>query len=179
MNLKYVPTGKNVPDDIYVIIEIPYQSHPIKYEIDKKTHNLFIDRFIPTAMLYPCNYGYINNTLSEDGDPIDVLVPIPYKLQSGCVIQCKPIGILKMTDESGIDAKIIALPHDNICTYYHNIQDIADFSKDYKKQIIHFFKHYKDLEKKKWVKIIGFENAQSAKLEITTSIQKYLQKNKE
>ncbi|QCI25866.1 inorganic diphosphatase [Buchnera aphidicola] len=174
MNLKNVPAGKNIPHDIYVIIEIPYQSYPIKYEIDKKTNNLFVDRFIPTAMFYPCNYGYINQTLSDDGDPLDVLIPVPYKLQFSCVIRCRPIGMLSMVDESGTDNKIIAVPHKKICSDYKNIQDIDDLSIDYKTQITHFFQHYKDLEKKKWVKIIGFENTKSAKSQITQSIEKYL-----
>lgn len=177
MNLKHVISGVNIPHDIYVIIEIPYKSYPIKYEIDKKTQNLFVDRFIPTTMLYPCNYGYINKTLSEDGDPLDVLIPIPYKLQYSCVIQCKPIGILKMIDESGSDSKIIALPHDNISLEYQNINDIKDLTNNLKQKILHFFQHYKDLEQNKWVKIIGFENAHSAKKEIIQSIKQYLKKD--
>lgn len=176
MNLKYVPSGKNVPEDIYVIIEIPNNTHSIKYEINKNTQILFVDRLIPTAMTYPCNYGYINNTLSDDGDPLDVLIPISEPLQPGCVIQCKPIGMLKMIDESGVDNKIIALPNDNICINYqhiNNIQNLPTFKKD---RIIHFFKHYKDLEEKKWVKIIGFEDTQSAKKEIQKSIFQYSKK---
>ncbi|CAL4318425.1 inorganic diphosphatase [Buchnera aphidicola] len=178
MNLKNLLSGKNIPHDIYVVIEIPYHSYPIKYEIDKKTQILFVDRFIPTAMLYPCNYGYINNTLSEDGDPLDVLIPIPYALQYNSVIQCKPIGILKMIDESGLDAKIIAVPHDNICQDYHDFKNITDLTNITKKKIIHFFQHYKDLEKNKWVKIIGFEDVNSAKIEIQKTIQRYNENKK-
>ncbi|WP_343128247.1 inorganic diphosphatase [Buchnera aphidicola (Takecallis taiwana)] len=177
MNLKNVPSGINIPNDIYVIIEIPYHSYPIKYEIDKETQNLFVDRFLPTAMLYPCNYGYINNTLSDDKDPLDVLIPIPYKLQYGCIIQCKPIGVLKMIDESGSDSKIIALPHNNISSEYQHINNINDISNSFKQQIIHFFQHYKDLEKNKWVKIIGFEDTQSAQQEIIKSIKNFLKTN--
>ncbi|CAL4318424.1 Inorganic pyrophosphatase [Buchnera aphidicola (Pterocallis alni)] len=176
MNLKYIPSGKNIPEDIYVIIEIPNNTHSIKYEINKNTQILFVDRLIPTAMIYPCNYGYINNTLSDDGDPLDVLIPISESLQPGCVIQCKPIGILKMIDESGVDNKIIALPHNNICINYNNINDIHNLPTFQKDKIIHFFKHYKDLEKKKWVKIIGFEDVQSAKQEIQKSIYQYSKK---
>jgi len=173
MNLKKIIPGKNIPNNIYVIIEIPYHSHPIKYEINKKTQVLFVDRLIPTAMLYPCNYGYINQTLSDDGDPLDVLVILPYPLQYKCVIECRPIGILKMLDESGLDNKIIAVPNNNISIEYNNINNISDISEILKKQILHFFQHYKDLEYKKWVKIIGFEDIQSAKQEIQKSIIKY------
>lgn len=174
MNLQNIKSGENIPHDIYVIIEIPYQTHSIKYEINKKTQILFVDRFIPTSMFYPCNYGYINKTLSNDGDPLDVLIPIPYKLQHSSVIQCKPIGILKMIDESGEDSKIIAVPHDNISIDYKDIKDIQDLSINVKNKIIHFFQHYKDLEKNKWVKIIGFENAKSAKLEIKKCIKNFI-----
>ncbi|QIE01843.1 inorganic diphosphatase [Buchnera aphidicola] len=166
MNFKNIIAGDNIPHDVYVIIEIPSNSSPIKYEIDKKSGILFVDRFIPTPMFYPCNYGYINHTLSLDGDPIDVLVPSLYPIQSNSVIHCKPIGILKMHDESGNDAKIIAVPKSKICTEYKNINDISDISDLLKKQISHFFQNYKTLEKDKWVKIIGWGNCQEAKLEI-------------
>ncbi|CAL4318546.1 inorganic diphosphatase [Buchnera aphidicola] len=176
MSVKNIKPGINIPNDIYVIIEIPYHSHPIKYETDKKTNALFVDRFIPTSMLYPCNYGYINQTLSEDGDPLDVLIPISYKLHYHSIIQCKPIGILKMIDESGEDSKIIAFPHHNICNEYKNINDISDISETLKQKIIHFFQHYKDLEKNKWVKILELEGSESAKKNIMKSYQKF--KNK-
>lgn len=177
MNLKYIKSGKNIPNDIYVIIEIPLNTHSIKYEIDKKSEVLFVDRFILTPMLYPCNYGYINHTLSCDGDPLDVLVSTPYPLQSNCVIQCKPIGIFKMIDESGEDSKIIAVPHEKINPEYKNINNINDISNEIKKKITHFFQNYKDLEKDKWVKIIGFDDSNSAKKEILLSIERY-SKNK-
>ncbi|CAL4042071.1 Inorganic pyrophosphatase [Buchnera aphidicola (Phyllaphis fagi)] len=177
MNLKYVPSGNNIPNDIYVIIEIPLNSHSIKYEIKKKSEVLYVDRFIPTSMVYPCNYGYINHTLSNDGDPLDVLIPITYSLQPKCVIKCRPIGILKMIDESGEDSKIIAVPHEDICKDYNDIVDIHDLSNITKKKIIHFFEHYKDLENEKWIKIIGLENIESAKKEIMFSIKNAL-KNK-
>ncbi|MCW5197001.1 inorganic diphosphatase [Buchnera aphidicola] len=170
MNLKYVPTGVKVPNDIYVIIEIPLYSHPIKYEMDKKTETLYVDRFINTSMVYPCNYGYINNTLANDGDPLDVLIPIEYSLQPSCVIQCRPIGLLRMIDESGEDSKIIAIPHEKIHNDYKKIIDINDLPNLTKQKIVHFFTHYKDLEPGKWVKIIGLENAQSAQKEIMLSI---------
>ncbi len=169
MNLNKIIAGENVPNDIYVIIEISSNSSPIKYEVDKKSGMLFVDRFISTPMFYPCNYGYINQTLSLDGDPLDVLVPSHYPIQSHCIIRCKPIGILKMHDESGDDAKIIAVPHEKICKEYENIHDISDISELLKKQITHFFQHYKKLEQDKWVKIIGWGNCQDAKLEINSA----------
>lgn len=161
--------GENIPNDIYVIIEIPAYSSPIKYEINKKYNALFVDRFILTPMFYPCNYGYINQTLSLDGDPLDVLVPSPYPIQSNAVIQCKPIGMLKMNDESGEDAKIIAVPHENISEEYNKINDISELPTLLKKQIVHFFTYYKKIEKKKWVNIIGWSDHNEAKLEISTA----------
>ncbi|QCI21978.1 inorganic diphosphatase [Buchnera aphidicola] len=169
MNFNKIIAGDNIPHDIYVIIEIPLNSSPIKYEINKESGVLFVDRFISTTMFYPCNYGYINKTLSLDGDPLDVLVPSYYPLQSNCVIQCKPIGILKMRDESGDDDKIIAVPINKICQEYEKINDISDLSKLLKNQIAHFFQNYKKLEKEKWVEIIGWGNCQDAKLEIIAS----------
>jgi len=169
MNINKIIAGDNIPNDIYVIIEISSNSFPIKYEMDKKSGMLFVDRFIPTPMFYPCNYGYINQTLSLDGDPLDVLVPSYYPIQSNCVIHCKPIGILKMQDESGDDAKIIAVPKSKICKEYKDINDISDIPKLLKKQISHFFQHYKNLEKEKWVEIVGWGNCQDAKLEINSA----------
>lgn len=177
MNFNLVKAGNDIPNDIYVIIEIPSNSSPIKYEVDKKSGVLFVDRFISTPMFYPCNYGYINNTLSLDGDPLDVLVPSPHPIQSNVVINCKPVGILKMQDESGEDAKIIAVPNNKISEEYKNINDISDISILLKKQIVHFFKYYKKLEKEKWVKIVGWGDYKSAKLEIYTSYNR-AKKNK-
>lgn len=169
MNFNKIVAGDNIPNDIYVIIEIPSNSSPIKYEINKESGVLFVDRFISTPMFYPCNYGYINQTLSLDGDPLDVLVPSYYPIQSNCVIHCKPIGILKMRDESGNDDKIIAVPLSKICKEYENINNISDISKLLKNQIAHFFQHYKKLEEEKWVKIIGWGNNEDAKSEIIAS----------
>ncbi|QCI19670.1 MAG: inorganic diphosphatase [Buchnera aphidicola (Brevicoryne brassicae)] len=169
MNFNKIVAGDNIPNDIYVIIEIPSNSSPIKYEINKESGVLFVDRFISTPMFYPCNYGYINQTLSLDGDPLDVLVPSYYPIQSNCVIHCKPIGILKMRDESGNDDKIIAVPLSKICKEYENINNISDISKLLKNQIAHFFQHYKKLEEEKWVKIIRWGNNEDAKSEIIAS----------
>ena len=170
MNLDRVSSGKNVPEDINVIIEIPSHSDPVKYEVDKETGALFVDRFMNTAMFYPCNYGYVPHTLSDDGDPVDVLVISPYALISGSVVQCRPVGMLKMTDESGEDAKVLAVPHDKM---YDHILDISDISERLLEQLAHFFEHYKDLEKNKWVKVDGWKDKQEAMNEINDSVARF------
>ncbi|MBG6248845.1 MULTISPECIES: inorganic diphosphatase [Symbiopectobacterium] len=172
MSLINVPAGKSLPDDIYVVIEIPANADPIKYEVDKETGALFVDRFMATAMFYPCNYGYINNTLSLDGDPVDVLVPTLYPLQPGSVIRCRPVGVLKMTDESGEDAKVVAVPHTKLSKEYDNIKDVNDLPELLRGQIAHFFKQYKALEKGKWVKVEGWGNVGAAKAEIVASFER-------
>ncbi|VFP79560.1 inorganic diphosphatase [Candidatus Erwinia haradaeae] len=173
MSLKYVPAGNNAPDEINIIIEIPAYSNPIKYEVDKETGVLFVDRFIATTMFYPCNYGYMNYTLSEDGDPLDVLVQAPYPLQPGVVICCRPIGILKMIDESGPDSKIIAVPLKRVTQYYEEIQDIEDLSILLRNQMQHFFEQYKALETGKWVEVRRWEGVVSAKEEIISCIRRF------
>jgi len=170
MSLNLVKSGKNLPDDINVIIEIPSNSEPVKYEVDKESGALFVDRFMNTAMFYPCNYGYVPHTLSDDGDPVDVLVMSPYALLSGSVVECRPVGMLKMTDESGEDAKILAVPHHPM---YDHIQDITDVSQLELDRLAHFFEHYKDLEKNKWVKIDGWLDINAAKAEITSSVENF------
>ncbi|MDT8311355.1 MAG: inorganic diphosphatase [Methylophaga sp.] len=170
MNLDRVSSGKNVPEDINVIIEIPSHSDPVKYEVDKETGALFVDRFMNTAMFYPCNYGYVPHTLSDDGDPVDVLVISPYALISGSVVQSRPVGMLKMSDESGEDAKVLAVPHDKM---YDDIKDIGDVSKLLLEQLAHFFEHYKDLEKNKWVKIDGWKGKADAMQEINDSVARF------
>lgn len=173
MNINKIIAGNDIPNDIYVIIEIASHSSPIKYEMDKKSGMLFVDRFISTPMFYPCNYGYINQTLSLDGDPLDVLVPSEYPIQSNTVIHCNPIGILNMHDESGKDDKIIAVPNSKISKKYEKINDISDISELLKKQITHFFKYYKKIEEEKWVKIIGWGDCHAAKLEINESYNRF------
>jgi len=163
MTLDSVTSGKNIPEDIYVVIEISSHSNPVKYEFNKKLNFLVVDRFIPTSMFYPCNYGFINKTLSNDGDPLDVLVDAPFPILPGSIIRCKPIGALNMHDESGEDYKIIAVPHQKVCPEYSSINDIYHLSSTLKERITHFFKHYKNLENNKWTKIIGWENKESAK----------------
>ena len=173
MGLNRITAGKDVPNDINVIIEIPANSQPVKYEVDKDSGALFVDRFMSTAMFYPANYGYIPQTLSEDGDPVDVLVITPLPLLSGSVIRCRPIGVLNMTDEAGADAKILAVPIDKLCREYKDIQSYKDISKNLLNSIEHFFEHYKDLEPEKWVKVDGWADTDSAKREIESSIQRY------
>lgn len=170
MNLDRVGCGKDLPTDINVIIEIPSHADPVKYEVDKETGALFVDRFMTAAMFYPCNYGYVPKTLSDDGDPVDVLVVTPYPLLSGSVIQCRPVGMLKMTDESGEDAKIVAVPHDKM---YADVQDVNDLPELLRAQIGHFFEHYKDLEKNKWVKVEGWVGKKEAEMEIMASVERY------
>lgn len=176
MNLKNVPSGLKIPEDIYVIIEIPANSNPIKYEVNKNNNVLYVDRFIPVAMFYPFNYGYINNTLSLDGDPIDVLVITEYPLYPMSVIRCRPIGMLKMIDESGQDEKIIAVPHIKLSKLYKNIKNIYDLPKTILSQITHFFLQYKSLEKDKWVKINKWSGVEEAKNEIFLSVKRAISK---
>lgn len=172
MNLDKVTAGDKAPEEVNVIIEIPAKSKPVKYEVDKETGALFVDRFMATAMHYPANYGYIPNTLSEDGDPVDVLVLAPVPLNSGCVIKCRPIAVLKMTDESGVDAKILAVPADKLSIEYRHMKSAEDVPQHILLKISHFFEHYKDLEDGKWVKVEGWEGPDAAKAEIISSIQR-------
>lgn len=173
MSLNSINPGKNVPEDINVIIEIPANSDPVKYEVDKDSGALFVDRFMATAMFYPANYGYVPQTLSEDGDPVDVLVVTPYPLLSGSVIRCRAVGVLKMTDESGADAKLLAVPVDKLCKEYKDVKTYEDLSEGLIKSIEHFFEHYKDLEPEKWVKVDGWHGIEAAHAEILSSIERY------
>lgn len=172
MSLKDVSAGKKLPDEVNVIIEIPANADPIKYEVDKDTGALWVDRFMSTPMFYPCNYGYVNDTLSLDGDPVDVLVPTPYPLQAGSVITCRPVGVLLMTDEKGEDAKVIAVPVSKLTKEYDHIQDVSDLPELLKAQITHFFERYKELEKGKWVKVEGWGDIAAAKHEIQSSFDR-------
>ncbi len=173
MSLDLVPAGKNLPDEINVIIEIPMGGEPVKYEIDKDSGALFVDRILGTSMRYPCNYGYVPHTLCGDGDPVDVLVYMDRPLVHGCVAKCRPIGVLKMTDESGEDAKVLAVPVSKTTPIYDSVQSIKDVPPIVLQQIEHFFEHYKDLEKGKWVKVDGWEDVESAKKEIIDSQNNY------
>ena len=177
MILDRVSSGKNVPNDINVIIEIPSHSDPVKYEVDKDTGAMFVDRFMGTAMHYPCNYGYVPQTLSEDGDPVDVLVVTPIPVISGAVIRVRPLGMLCMTDEAGKDSKIVAVPIDKLSGLYTHMDTVRDLPRALLDSIVHFFDHYKDLEPGKWVKIDGWVEAEEAKREILESIARYKAEN--
>ena len=173
MNLDRVSPGANLPDEINVIIEIPSHSDPVKYEVDKETGAMFVDRFMTTAMYYPCNYGYVPHSLSEDGDPVDVLVPTPVPLISGSVIRCRPVGMLNMTDEAGVDTKVIAVPINKLSSEYNDVQGPDDLPGSLLAQITHFFEHYKDLESNKWVKVEGWSGAKETKAEIMACVKRY------
>lgn len=173
MTISNVKSGQNIPHDINVVIEIPAYSDPVKYEVDKATGALFVDRFMATSMRYPCNYGYIPHTLCADGDPVDVLVISPFPVVSGAVIQCRPLDVLKMTDESGLDYKILAVPNDKLCLASRHIKTSDDLPPLLKEQISHFFEHYKDLEPNKWVKVEGYLGVDAAKEEVIQSIARY------
>lgn len=178
MSLDRVPAGAKLPDEFNVIIEIPMNADPVKYEVDKDSGAIFVDRFMLTAMHYPCNYGYIPNTLSDDGDPADVLVIAPFPIQIGAVVRCRAIGVLEMDDESGGDAKLLAVPVNKLYPAYSHIQSTDDLPEQDIARIQHFFEHYKDLEKGKWVKVKGWKDAEAARLEITNSVDRYSQGQK-
>ena len=173
MNLDLVAPGEKAPDIINVIIEITACKEPVKYEVDKSTGAMFVDRFLATPMFYPCNYGYVPQTLSLDGDPVDVMVIAPLPIIHGAVIKCRPLGVSKMEDDGGIDAKILAVPVSKLTPAYNEVKDYTDMPQATLDQLHHFFEHYKDLEPGKWVKIQGWEGLESAKQEITDSIQRY------
>ena len=162
MIIDAIPIGKEPPWDINVIIEVPFGREPVKYEMDKKSGALYVDRVMHTSMRYPCNYGFVPHTLSDDGDPIDVLVASPVEFLSGCIVRCRPIGVLEMEDEKGPDEKIMAVPVDELNPYYAHVQQHTDLPEILLKQIAHFFSHYKDLEDGKWVKLAGWEGADYA-----------------
>ncbi|MBS1215348.1 MAG: ppa [Proteobacteria bacterium] len=170
MNLDRVNSGNDVPNDFNVIIEIPMHSAPIKYEVDKQTGAMFVDRFLSTAMFYPCNYGYVPRTLSGDGDPVDVLVIAPVAIVTGAVVRCRPVGMLKMEDEAGDDTKLLAVPIDKLSGLYRDIETPRDLPEAQLASIAHFFQHYKDLERGKWVKVTGWVGPEEAKKEIVDGI---------
>jgi inorganic pyrophosphatase len=173
MALDLVPTGKDVPNDVNVIVEIPKDADPVKYEVDKATGAIFVDRILSTPMRYPCNYGYIPHTLCGDGDPADVLVILPLPLVPGSVIRCRPVGVMMMQDEAGSDEKLIAVPVDKVFNGYSHVHDIGQVSQHWLDRIGHFFQHYKDLEPGKWVKISGWGDADQARKIVLDSIQRF------
>lgn len=173
MSLQQVPAGRNIPDEINVIIEVPMNSPAIKYEIDKKSGAIFVDRMLKTAMYYPCNYGYMPHSLCGDGDPLDVLVVLPLPLVPGTVIRCRPVGVLQMKDEAGEDAKVIAVPVSEVTGIYRDIVSFEDLDKLLLDQIEHFFEHYKDLEHNKWVRTGEWEDVDVARKEIMDAVECY------
>jgi inorganic pyrophosphatase len=172
MDLSKISAGQNPPNDINVVIEIPQGGEPVKYELDKASGAMFVDRFLHTAMFYPGNYGFIPNTLSGDGDPCDVLVVGQVPVVPGAVIRCRPIGALMMQDEAGSDEKIVAVPVDKLHPFYSGVASYKDLPPILTEQIAHFFQHYKDLEKGKWVKIVRWLDPHEAGLLIVAAIER-------
>ncbi|MDE1172333.1 MAG: inorganic diphosphatase [Parvibaculaceae bacterium] len=171
MRIEAIPVGKNPPHDINVIIEVPHGGYPVKYEMDKASGTLFVDRFLHTAMQYPCNYGFIPHTLSQDGDPVDVLVVSRIPVVPGAVIRARPVGVLLMSDEAGQDEKILAVPVEKLNPYYKNVRNYTDLPEILIKRVAHFFEHYKDLEEGKWVKVDRWGDAAEAEQLILAGIE--------
>ncbi len=173
MNLDRVGPGRDAPAEFNVIVEIPMNADPIKYEVDKETGAVFVDRFMMTAMHYPCNYGYIPRTIAGDGDPVDVLVVTPVPVTVGAVIRCRALGVLQMRDEAGDDSKLLAVPIDKVLPLYKHWREATDMQPELLAQIQHFFEHYKDLELGKWVKVLGWGGKAEAEREIVVGIARF------
>src|SRR5882757_1775722 len=172
MDLSKIPAGRKPPDDVNALIEIPVGGVPVKYEIDKASGTLFVDRFLHTAMFYPGNYGFIPQTLSEDGDPLDIIVIAPVPVVPGAVIRCRPVGALVMKDQAGPDEKVLAVPVDELHPFYTGIRSYRDLPSILRQQIAHFFQHYKDLEKGKWTKIGDWIDVAAAQRLIVEAIER-------
>ena len=172
MLIKNIKIGKDVPNVVNVIVENPANALPVKYELDKESGALFVDRFLATPMHYPLNYGFVPNTLSGDGDPIDVLVLSEYPVTYGAVIPCKPIGVLLMEDEKGEDEKVLAVPSEKMNSEYSKFNEIEELPEVVLKKVEHFFEHYKDLEKGKWVKVAGYKDSKEAKNKILEAVNR-------
>jgi len=173
MRIDAIPVGKNPPEDVNVVVEVAIGGEPIKYEMDKAAGTIFVDRFLYTPMRYPGNYGFIPHTLSEDGDPIDVLIANTRPIVPGAYISVRPVGVLKMEDDGGGDEKIIAVPSPKLTQRYANVKTITDLPQITLEQIQHFFEHYKDLEPGKWVKVLGWGDAAEAKALIVAAMERY------
>lgn len=173
MSISKVTAGEQLPHEFNVIIEIPMNADPIKYEVDEESGALFVDRFMMTAMHYPANYGYVPRTLAADGDPVDVLVHTPFPLLPGVVVRCRALGVLRMEDEAGGDAKVLAVPADDICPLFSYWKSIEDVPEARRQQIQHFFEHYKDLEPGKWVRVIGWSGVEAAHEEISGGVRRH------
>jgi inorganic pyrophosphatase len=163
MDISKISIGKRYPDSFNVVIEVPANADPVKYEFDKDSGAVIVDRFIATPMFYPCNYGFIPHTMADDGDAVDVLVISQYPLMPSCVIEARAVGVLVMEDEKGMDEKIIAVPVSKLTSFYDKVQELSDLPEILPAQIRHFFENYKGLEKGKWVKVKDFQNAQFAR----------------
>ena len=172
MDISKIRTGENPPWDVNVLIEIPQGAAPVKYEIDKESGAMLVDRFLHTAMYYPCNYGFIPNTLSQDGDPCDVVLVAPSPVVTGCIVRCRPVGVLLMQDEKGVDEKILCVPVDKLHPYYSAVQSYKDLPTILTEQIQHFFEHYKDLEKGKWVKVVDWLGPEDAARMIAEGVER-------
>ena len=172
MRIDMIPIGDQPPDDVNVVIEVPVGGEPIKYELDKASGTLFVDRFLYTPMRYPGNYGFVPHTLSEDGDPIDVLVCNTRELVPGAVINCRPIGVLVMTDDKGQDEKVLAVPSTHVSRRYANVHEYTDLPDITIEQVRHFFEHYKDLEPDKWVEVSHWGDAAEARQMIVDAIER-------
>jgi len=170
MRIEQIPVGDNPPDDINVVVEVPLGGEPVKYEMDKASGTMFVDRILYTSMRYPGNYGFVPHTLSGDGDPIDVLVANSRTLMSGSVINCRPVGVLYMKDEAGEDEKIVAVPSVKVSAMFNKITTVEDLPQILLQKISHFFEHYKDLEEGKWVDIVRWGDAGEARQMITDAI---------
>ena len=173
MDIAKIPTGKAPPHDVYAVIEIPQGGAPVKYEMDKESGAIFVDRFLHTAMFYPANYGFIPHTLADDGDPMDIMVVSLTPVVPGAVIRARPVGVLKMTDEAGGDEKILAVPVDKLHPAYADVKSWSDLPRTLTDQIGHFFQHYKDLEKGKRVDISGWGDTEEAHALIMASIDRF------
>ena len=173
MSLKHVTPGENAPEECQVIIEIASSGDPIKYEVDKEHGMLQVDRFLSTAMRYPCNYGYMPHTLADDGDPVDMLVVAPFPLMPSTVILVRPVGVLVMEDEAGEDWKVLCVPVDKLSLMYAQVNTPDDLPEPLLQKIVHFFEHYKDLESDKWSKVVGWKGSEDAKEMIQRSLQNY------
>jgi inorganic pyrophosphatase len=172
MDLKLISTGRNPPKDVHAVIEIPLGGVPVKYEFDKNSGAIFVDRFLHTAMFYPGNYGFIPHTLSDDGDPCDIMVIAQHSVVPGAVIRCRPVGALLMEDEAGKDEKILAVPVDALYPFYTGVNSYRDLPKLMCEQVAHFFEHYKDLEHGKWVSVVKWLDTEDAERLILEGIER-------
>ncbi len=173
MDISKVEIGSKCPEEFNGIVEVPTHGAPVKYELDKDSGALHVDRFLGTAMHYPCNYGFIPHTLAEDGDPLDLLVLTHSPLMSGVVIECRPIGLLHMEDEEGGDAKVLAVPRTKLTPLYQHVENHSDLPRSILDEIAHFFEQYKALEPGKWARVDHWEGAEAAKAEIRASVERY------